>query len=82
MRLPRLNGPAIGAMRKQDLKEMASRCRLMAGTADKFTKRRLLDLASKYEARLEGNRSNAATPLTAATIAAARALPSRNGGER
>jgi hypothetical protein len=40
-------------MRKEDLKEMANRCRLMAGTADEFTKRRLLDLASKYEARLE-----------------------------
>jgi hypothetical protein len=41
------------AMRKEDLKEMVSRCRLIAGTADEFTKRRLLDLASKYEARLE-----------------------------
>jgi hypothetical protein len=40
-------------MRKEDLKEMASRRRLMACTADEFTKRRLLDLASKYEARLE-----------------------------
>jgi hypothetical protein len=40
-------------MRKEDLKEMANRCKLMAGTADEFTKRRLLDLASKYEARIE-----------------------------
>jgi len=46
-------------MKPGDLKEMANRCRLMAGTADAFTKRRLLDLASKYEARLEG-RSHAA----------------------
>ena len=79
MRRPRPNGPR---MKKQDLREMAIRCRLMAGTADAFTKRRLIDLASKYEARLEGNRSNAATPLTAATIAAVRVLPSRKGGER
>jgi hypothetical protein len=40
-------------MRKEDLREMVNRCRLMAGTADEFTKRRLLDLASKYEARLQ-----------------------------
>jgi hypothetical protein len=32
---------------------MINRCRLMAGTADAFTRRRLLDLALKYEARLE-----------------------------
>jgi hypothetical protein len=46
-------------MRKKDLKEMAIRCRLMAGTADEFTKRRLLDLASKYEARLESQSPSA-----------------------
>ena len=40
-------------MKKETLKEMASRCRLMARTADKFTKIRLLELASKYEAQLE-----------------------------
>jgi hypothetical protein len=40
-------------MRKEDLKEMASRCRLIARRADKFTRIRLLELASKYEARLE-----------------------------
>ena len=33
---------------------MAQRCRLMADTADDFTRRRLLDLALKYEARYEG----------------------------
>jgi hypothetical protein len=49
----RQNGRMGPAMRKEDLKEMANRCRLMAGTADEFTKRRLLDLASKYEAQLE-----------------------------
>jgi hypothetical protein len=40
-------------MKKEDLKEMASRCRLIARTADKFTRIRLLELASKYEAQLE-----------------------------
>lgn len=41
-------------MKPEDLKEMAGRCRRLAGAADAFTKRRLLDLALKYEARLEG----------------------------
>jgi hypothetical protein len=41
------------AMKKDDLQEMASRCRLMACTADKFTRIRLLELAAKYEAELE-----------------------------
>ncbi|WP_156898656.1 hypothetical protein [Bradyrhizobium erythrophlei] len=41
------------AMKKEDLKEMASRCRLIARKADKFTRIRLLELASKYEAQLE-----------------------------
>jgi hypothetical protein len=36
------------------LKEQASRCRSLAETADQFTKRRLLDLAEKYEAKLGG----------------------------
>jgi hypothetical protein len=41
------------SMKTKDLKEMPSRCRLIARTADKFTKIRLLELASKYEAQLE-----------------------------
>jgi hypothetical protein len=41
-------------MQQEDLREMAERCRLIAGSADEFTKRRLLDLALKYEARVEG----------------------------
>src|ERR1700744_915403 len=44
----------VQGMRQEDLKEMANRCRRMAGTADEFTKKRLLDLALKYEARSEG----------------------------
>jgi hypothetical protein len=34
------------------LKEQADRCRSLAEKADKFTKRRLLDLAAKYDQRL------------------------------
>jgi hypothetical protein len=34
------------------LKEHAARCRSLAEIADEFTKRRLLDLAEKYDARL------------------------------
>jgi hypothetical protein len=34
------------------LKEQADRCRFLAEKADPFTKRRLLDLAEKYEDRL------------------------------
>jgi hypothetical protein len=40
-------------MKRETLKEMAGRCRLIARTADKFTRIRLLELASKYEAELE-----------------------------
>jgi hypothetical protein len=34
------------------LKEQVMRCRTLAEKADQFTKRRLLDLADKYEVRL------------------------------
>jgi hypothetical protein len=33
----------------------------MAGTADEFTRRRLIDLASKYEARLESQSPSSKT---------------------
>ena len=42
------------AMRHNDLRDLAQRCRLIAGKADAFTKRRLLNLAAQYDARLEG----------------------------
>jgi hypothetical protein len=42
-------------MRKEDLKQIASRCRLMAGAADEFTKRRLLDLARNTKHGLKAN---------------------------
>jgi len=41
-------------MRQEDLKEMADRCRSLADRADVFTKKRLLNLAVKYDARSEG----------------------------
>jgi hypothetical protein len=34
------------------IKEQADRCRRLAENADRFTKRRLLDLAAKYDDRL------------------------------
>ena len=39
-------------MESSFLKEQADRCRSLAENADHFTKRRLLDLAAKYEERL------------------------------
>lgn len=44
------------------LKEQADRCRRLAENTDKFTKRRLLDLAEKYDSRL-GNPSRASRSL-------------------
>jgi hypothetical protein len=44
------------------LKEQAARCRSLAEIADHFTKRRLLDLAEKYDARL-GSPSRASLAL-------------------
>jgi hypothetical protein len=35
------------------LKENAARCRSLADTADEFTKRRLLDLAARYDGELK-----------------------------
>jgi len=49
-------------MENSFLKEQADRCRLLAENADPFTKRRLLDLAEKYEDRL-GRPSRASRAL-------------------
>jgi hypothetical protein len=46
------------------LKEHAARCRSLADKADEFTKRRLLDLAAKYDDRL-GHPSRAASVIRA-----------------
>ena len=40
-------------MDSEFLKEQAKRCRGLAEKADQFTKRRLLDLAAKYDGRLD-----------------------------
>jgi hypothetical protein len=40
-------------MENSFLKEQAERCRRLAQNADQFTKRRLLDLAERYDDRLE-----------------------------
>ena len=49
-------------MENSFLKEQADRCRHLAENADQFTKRRLLDLAEKYEDRL-GRPSRASRAL-------------------
>ena len=45
------------------LKELAERCHRLAAQADEFTKKRLLDLAARYEAEIahEEIRSSLAT---------------------
>ena len=40
-------------MRDEDIKELVERCRILAGRADIFTKKRLQDLALRYEAMYE-----------------------------
>jgi hypothetical protein len=67
-------------MQQEDLKEMAERCRLLAGSADEFTKRRLLDLALRYEARFEG-RSLASKRLSSILVnGSSRPHPQNRGG--
>lgn len=67
-------------MKQEDLKEMAERCRIIAGSADEFTKRRLLDLALKYEARFEG-RSLASKRLSSISVSGPnRSQPQNRGG--
>jgi hypothetical protein len=43
----------VRAMRDEDIKELIARCRTLAGNADIFTKKRLQDLALRYEAMCE-----------------------------
>jgi hypothetical protein len=43
------------------LKAHAERCRSLAENADEFTKRRLLDLAAKYDKRVRAAGPSAAT---------------------
>jgi hypothetical protein len=48
--VPFFNGEV---MREEDLKLLAERCRILADKADSSTKRRLQDLAVRYEAMCE-----------------------------
>jgi hypothetical protein len=43
------------------LKAQAERCRLLAESADEFTKRRLLDLAAHYDKRVKAAAPSVAT---------------------
>ena len=45
--------PGVGVMDGEFLKQRAEHCRFLAEKADPFIKRRLLDLAVKYDARLK-----------------------------
>ena len=61
------------------LKEQADRCRRLADKADQFTKRRLLDLAEKYDDRL-GRPSRAVRTLgIPGSLTAARPPDTRSG---
>jgi hypothetical protein len=44
------------AMKEGDIKQLVERCRSLARNADTFTKKRLLDLALRYEAMCEKQR--------------------------
>jgi hypothetical protein len=48
-----------GVMDSTFLREHAARCRSLAEKADQYTKRRLLDLATKYESMLVSGPSRA-----------------------
>jgi hypothetical protein len=43
----------VQVMRDEDIKELIERCRSLAGIADTFTRKRLQDLALRYEAMYE-----------------------------
>ena len=45
------------------LKAQAERCRSLAENTDEFTKRRLLDLAAKYDKQVTAARPSAATRI-------------------
>ena len=50
------------------LKAYAERCRSLAENADEFTKRRLLDLAARYDKRVKAAGPSAATRALAAPL--------------
>jgi hypothetical protein len=63
------------------LRAHAERCRCLAENADEFTKRRLLDLAAKYDKRLTAAGPSAATHILKAPFDLKQALK-RNVAER
>jgi hypothetical protein len=60
------------------LKEQADRCRRLAQNADQFTKRRLLDLAERYDDRLK-RPSRATRSLVPGSLLEARLQAQPNG---
>jgi hypothetical protein len=63
------------------LKAQAERCRSLAENTDEFTKRRLLDLAAKYDKRLSAARPSAVTRILKAPFDLKQA-PKPNVAER
>ena len=61
--------PGVGVMDSEFVKQRAARCRFMAENADPFIKRRLLDLAARYEAILPKE------PLSPSIILKAQVVP-------
>jgi hypothetical protein len=55
-------------MDSEFLKQRAAHCRFMAENADPFIKRRLLDLAARYEASLPKQPSQASLILKAQVV--------------
>jgi hypothetical protein len=64
------------------LKEQAARCRSLAQIADKFTKRRLLDLAEEYDARLGGQSRASRNLAIPGSLLEARLQQTRADAER
>jgi hypothetical protein len=60
--------PGVGVMDSEFLKQRAAHCRFLAEKADPFIKRRLLDLAARYEADLPKQPSQASIILTAQVV--------------
>jgi hypothetical protein len=50
------------------LRAQAERCRLLAESADEFTKRRLLDLAAQYDKRVKAAAPSVATRFLKAPL--------------
>jgi hypothetical protein len=60
--------PGVGVMDSEFIKERAAHCGFLAEKADPFIKRRLLDLAAKYEADFSKQPSQISINLTAQVV--------------